>query len=41
MSRVSGRAYYVLFENTTRAMGDAPGEVKLRTIGNCMKADPA
>jgi catalase len=31
----------VLFENTARAMGDAPQEVKLRHIGNCTKADPA
>jgi len=31
----------VLFENTARAMGDAPVEVKLRHIGNCAKADPA
>ena len=31
----------VLFENTARAMGDAPEEVKLRHIGNCLKADPA
>jgi catalase len=31
----------VLFENTGRAMGDAPREVKLRHIGNCLKADPA
>jgi catalase len=31
----------VLFENTARAMGDAPKEVKLRHIGNCRKADPA
>ena len=30
-----------LFENTARAMGDAPKEVKLRHAGNCMKADPA
>jgi catalase len=30
----------VLFENTARAMGDAPLEVKLRHIGNCSKADP-
>jgi catalase len=29
----------VLFENTARAMGDAPKEIKLRHIGNCMKAD--
>ena len=31
----------VLFENTARAMGDAPVEIKLRHIGNCTKADPA
>jgi catalase len=31
----------VLFENTARAMGDAPDEIKLRHIANCMKADPA
>jgi catalase len=31
----------VLFENTARAMGDAPREIKLRHIGNCMKADRA
>ena len=31
----------VLFENTGRAMGDAPQEVKVRHIGNCLKADPA
>ncbi|MFC1953892.1 catalase [Chloroflexota bacterium] len=31
----------VLFENTARAMGDAPKEVKTRHIGNCMKADRA
>ncbi|MBN1909519.1 MAG: catalase [Pirellulales bacterium] len=30
-----------LFENTARAMGDAPKEVKIRHITNCMKADPA
>jgi len=30
----------VLFENTARAMGDAPKEVKVRHIGNCLKADP-
>jgi len=29
-----------LFENTARAMGDAPKQVKVRHIGNCMKADP-
>ena len=30
-----------LFENTARAMGDAPKEIKVRHIGNCAKADPA
>lgn len=30
-----------LFENTARAMGDAPQEIKLRHIGNCAKADRA
>jgi catalase len=28
-----------LFENTARAMGDAPKEVKIRHICNCLKAD--
>ena len=31
----------VLFENTARNMGDIPKEIKLRHIGNCLKADPA
>lgn len=31
----------VLFENTARAMGNAPEEIKLRHIGNCSKADAA
>ena len=31
----------LLFENTARAMGDAPREIKLRHIGNCTKADKA
>ncbi|MBW2625351.1 MAG: catalase [Deltaproteobacteria bacterium] len=31
----------VLFENTARAMGDAPKKIKIRHISNCMKADPA
>lgn len=31
----------VLFENTARAMGDSPRDIKTRHIGNCMKADPA
>ncbi len=31
----------VLFGNTARAIGDAPKEIKIRHIGNCLKADPA
>ncbi len=31
----------VLFENTARAMGDAPKEIKVRHIANCLKADKA
>ncbi len=31
----------VLFENTARAMGDAPQPIKTRHIGNCLKADAA
>ena len=31
----------VLFENTARSIGDAPKEIKVRHIGNCLKADPA
>ena len=31
----------VLFGNTARAMGDAPKEIKIRHIGNCLKADLA
>ena len=30
-----------LFENTARSMGDAPKEIKIRHIKNCLKADPA
>ena len=30
----------VLFENTARNLGDAPEEIKIRHIRNCMKADP-
>lgn len=30
----------VLFENTARAMGDIPEEIKIRHISNCFKADP-
>jgi catalase len=29
-----------LFENTARAIGDAPKEIKIRHVGNCLKADP-
>jgi catalase len=38
---MSSEQQQVLFKNTARAMGDAPREIKLGTIGNCMKADPA
>lgn len=31
----------LLFENTGRSMGDAPKEIKIRHIGNCLKADRA
>jgi catalase len=31
----------VLFDNTARAMGDAPKEIKIRHIRNCLRADPA
>ncbi len=31
----------VLCENTARAMGDAPKEIKTRHIDNCLKADEA
>ena len=37
----NGKQQKVLFENTARAMGDAPREIKIRHIGNCTKADPA
>lgn len=29
-----------LFDNTARAMGDAPLAIKQRHVGNCLKADP-
>ena len=32
---------HVLCENTARAIGDAPREIKIRHIDNCLKADPA
>ncbi len=31
----------VLFDNTGRAMGDAPAEIKQRHVENCTKCDPA
>jgi len=31
----------LLFENTARAIAEAPREIKIRHIGNCLKADPA
>jgi catalase len=31
----------VLFENTARAMGDAPEFIKIRHISNCLQADKA
>ncbi|MBN1834247.1 MAG: catalase, partial [Spirochaetales bacterium] len=39
--KMSPAQQQVLFENTARAMGDAPREIKLRHIGNCFKCDPA
>jgi catalase len=30
-----------LFGNTARVTGDAPREVQIGHIGNCLKADPA
>jgi catalase len=39
---MAGRgAVYPVFGNTACAMGDAPREVKIRHIGNCLKANPA
>jgi catalase len=38
---MSSEQQSVLFNNTARAMGDAPKEIKLRHIDNCLKADPA
>jgi catalase len=38
---MSAKQKKVLFENTACAMGDAPKEIKVRHIGNCLKADPA
>ena len=38
---MSAEQQEALFGNTARAMGDAPREIKIRHIGNCLKADPA
>jgi catalase len=38
---MSAKQQKALFNNTARAMGDAPKEIKIRHIGNCLKADPA
>jgi catalase len=38
---MSAEQQKVLFANTSRAMVDAPREIKIRHIGNCLKADPA
>jgi catalase len=38
---MSKEQQHVLFENTARAMGDAPKDIKIRHIGNCLKADEA
>jgi catalase len=38
---ISDEQKLTLFENTARAMGDAPLEIKVRHIRNCHKADPA
>lgn len=38
---MSAEQQQVLFDNTARNMGDAPQEIKMRHISNCLKADPA
>ena len=38
---MSSEQKQVLFDNTSRAMGDAPRNIKIRHIGNCLKADHA
>ncbi len=38
---MSAEQKQALFDNTARAMGDAPNEIKERHIANCAKADPA
>ena len=37
---MSSAQMQVLLENTGRAMGEVPKEIKVRHIGNCLKADP-
>ena len=38
---MSAEQQQVLFDNTARAMGDAPSFIKQRHVDNCSKADPA
>ncbi len=38
---MSAEQQQTLFGNTARGMGDAPDEIKIRHIENCLKADPA
>lgn len=38
---MNSRQQQVLFENTARAMGDAPEFIKVRHISNCLQADKA
>ena len=38
---MSAEQQKALFGNTARAMGDAPKEIKIRHVSNCLKADPA
>nr|WP_297461842.1 catalase [uncultured Halomonas sp.] len=39
--KMSAEQRQVLFDNTARAMGDAPAYIKQRHIDNCSKCDPA
>lgn len=38
---MSAEQKQALFENTARSIGEAPKEIQLRHIRNCLKADPA
>jgi catalase len=38
---MSAEQKQALFDNTARAMGDAPLDIKFRHVYNCLKADPA